>query len=268
MGCGIALALVMGAENSVILTDLSLELATLGKERIRDKLAKLVAKGKLESEKAESLLAKIKVANIEDLSACEVALEAIIERLSDKKTLFSKLFGICPKNTLFASNASSISITRIGEGLDRPVVGVHFFNPAEVMPLVEIVVGQGVPKEPIQRAKALMESIGKTPVEVTDSPGFVVNRILIPMINEAVGLLAEKVASAQDIDIAMRLGANHPMGPLALADLIGLDVCLSVMETLLADLKDEKYRPHALLAEMVNDGHLGRKSGQGFFSYG
>ncbi|MDR2301390.1 MAG: 3-hydroxybutyryl-CoA dehydrogenase, partial [Deltaproteobacteria bacterium] len=261
MGAGIALALVMGGEHSVTLTDLDMGLANLGKDKIRDKLEKLATKGKIDPAKAQEALERVKVASLEALSACEVALEAIIERLNDKRALFSKLSDICPKNTLFASNASSISITRIGEGLDRPVVGIHFFNPAELMPLVEIVAGPALPRKLIHKAKALIESIGKTPVLVTDSPGFVVNRLLIPMINEAVGLLAEKVASAQDIDLAMRLGANHPMGPLALADLIGLDVCLSIMETLRSDLRDEKYRPHALLAEMVKDGHLGRKSG-------
>jgi 3-hydroxybutyryl-CoA dehydrogenase len=268
MGAGIALAFAMSGEHSVILADLDLSLAKLGQERVRDKLGKLVSKGKIGEKKAEEALDRVKADKIEALSACDLVLEAIIERLEDKRMLFAKLIGLCPKRTIFASNYSSISMAKIGEGLDRPVVGVHFFNPAETMPVVEIVAAPEAPKTLLEELKALARSIGKTPVEVSDSPGFVVNRILIPMINEAASLLADNVASAEDIDTAMRLGANHPMGPLALADLIGLDVCLSILETLRDDLKDEKYLPHPLFREKVSEGSLGRKAGRGFFRYG
>ena len=169
--------------------------------------------------------------------------------------------------SLCASNTSSLSITKIGEGLDRPMIGMHFFNPADRMKLVEVIKGENTPQEMVDKVKAISVEIGKTPVEVKEAPGFVVNRILIPMINEAIGVLAAGTASAEDIDVAMQLGASHPMGPLHLGDLIGLDICLAIMEVLYNETKDEKYAPQPLLKQMVEEKKLGRKTGIGFFDY-
>ncbi len=268
MGSGIALAFAQAQGFNVVLTDIKDEYAAAGRARIASKLDKLAEKGKLTRDQADGILSRIETGAREKLAPCDLIVEAAIENMAAKKDLFRALSGICKQDAIFATNTSSLSITEIGQGLDRPVVGMHFFNPADMMKLVEVIAGVSTPPETIAKVKAIAESIGKTPVEVNEAAGFVVNRILIPMINEAVAILSEGVASADDIDTAMKLGANHPMGPLTLGDLIGLDVCLAIMEVLHAEMGEDKYRPHPLLRKMVRGGLLGRKTGRGFFEYG
>ena len=193
--------------------------------------------------------------------------EVALEKMEIKQAIFKELMGIVKKDCMFASNTSSLSITKIGEGLDRPMIGMHFFNPADRMKLVEVIRGENTPQEMVDKITAIATEIGKTPVQVKEAPGFVVNRILIPMINEAIGVLDAGTASAEDIDVAMQLGASHPMGPLHLGDLIGLDICLAIMEVLYNETKDEKYAPQPLLKKMVEEKKLGRKTGVGFFDY-
>ncbi|MCD3328468.1 3-hydroxybutyryl-CoA dehydrogenase, partial [Clostridium botulinum D/C] len=192
-----------------------------------------------------------------------------IENMEIKKQIFGELDKICKPQTILASNTSSLSITEVASATNRPekVIGMHFFNPAPVMKLIEVIRGMATSKETFDAVKEISTEIGKEPVEVAEAPGFVVNRILIPMINEAVGILAEGIASAEDIDTAMKLGANHPMGPLALGDLIGLDVCLAIMDVLYKETGDSKYRAHTLLRKYVRAGYFGRKSGRGFHDY-
>jgi 3-hydroxybutyryl-CoA dehydrogenase len=199
----------------------------------------------------------------------DLVIEAIVEKREAKASLFANLSSIAPSRVLFASNTSSISITALGHASGRPanLLGLHFFNPVPVLPLVEVVRGLETSEEAVQTAVAFAKAIGKTPVVVNDAPGFVANRILLPMINEAVYALQDGVASRESIDEVMKLGMAHPLGPLALADLIGLDICLDIMETLHRDFGDDKYRPAPLLRRMVDAGWLGRKAGQGFYAY-
>lgn len=267
MGSGIAQAFAQTEGYEVVLCDINMDFANGGKEKISKGLNKLVSKGKMEQAKCDAILAKISTGLKEAVADCDLVVEAALENMKLKKELFMDLQKICKKDAIFATNTSSLSITEISNGLDRAVVGMHFFNPAPVMKLVEVIAGETTPVETVDKIKKISEEIGKTPVEVNEAAGFVVNRILIPMINEAAGILAAGVASAEDIDTAMKLGANHPMGPLALGDLIGLDVVLAIMEVIESETGDPKYRPEPILRKMVRAGKLGRKTGIGFFNY-
>ena len=269
MGHGISQTLAL-AGIDVVMTDVAqaqLERATAA---ISGSLDRLVKKEKMSAEQKAAALARIRTAtDVGALKDCGLVIEAATENLPLKLKIFAQLDELAPAGAVIASNTSSISITRLAAATKRPakVIGMHFFNPVPVMALVELIRGLQTSDETYAAVEALSKKIGKAPVQVRNSPGFVVNRMLCPMINEAIFALAEGLASAEQIDQAMKLGANHPIGPLALCDLVGLDVELAVMQVLFEGFKDPKYRPAPLLVEMVEAGYLGRKTGRGFFTY-
>ena len=267
MGSGIAQAFAVCDGYEVYLCDINQQFADGGKAKIQKNLEKLVSKGKMEEAQKDAVLAKITTGVKDICTEADLVVEAALEVMDIKKQTFKELQDIVPADCIFATNTSSLSITEIGNGLDRPVIGMHFFNPAPVMKLIEVIRGQNTTDEMVAKVTAISEEIGKVPVEVNEAAGFVVNRILIPMINEAVCVLAAGVAEAEDIDTAMKLGCNHPMGPLHLADYIGLDICLAIMEVIYNEEGDSKYRPSPLLRKMVRAGKLGVKTGEGFFKY-
>jgi 3-hydroxybutyryl-CoA dehydrogenase len=269
MGSGIAqVAAQAGIE--VVLADATPELARRAVERLGATLGKLVEKGKMAADERARVLGRIRAAErLEDCAAADLAIEAIVESEAPKKEVFRKLDGLLAPHAILASNTSSISITALAAGTKRPAqfVGMHFMNPPPVMQLIEIIRGLQTSDATYQAALALAKRFGKTTVTARDSPGFIVNRILIPLLNEACFALQEGLASPEDIDTAVKLGLNHPMGPLTLADFVGLDTCLAIAEVLHRELGDDKYRPCPLLRKMVMAGHLGKKSGRGFYTY-
>ena len=266
MGQGIANAFAPAGYN-VTVCDIKIEWAQNGINKIGAKLDKLVSREKITAEKAEGIKANLTAGEYKDLADCDLIVEAVLEKMEIKKDLFKTLDEICKEDCIFGTNTSSLSVTEIANGIKHNVIGMHFFNPADRMKLVEVISGENTPVETKEAIIEYSKSLGKTPVEVAEGPGFVVNRILIPMINEACFIYQEGLASVEDIDTAMKLGANHPMGPLALGDLIGLDIVLDVMEVLYTETGDPKYRPCTLLKKMVRAGKLGQKTKQGFYSY-
>ena len=268
MGQGIAKAFAQTEGYEVMLCDIKQEWADGGKDKIVKGYAKLVEKGKVTQEQADAITSKITAGLKEDLCAdCDLIVEAVFESMEVKQTTFKELDAICKESCVFASNTSSLSITEIGNGVNRPVVGMHFFNPADRMKLVEVIAGVNTPAETVECIKKISAEIGKTAVQVNEAAGFVVNRILIPMINEAAFIKMEGVSDIEGIDNAMKLGANHPMGPLELGDFVGLDICLAIMDVLYKETGDSKYRACPLIRKMVRGGNLGVKSGKGFYVY-
>ncbi len=268
MGSGIAQT--MALHHDVVIRDIAPEALEAAKKKIEKGYNRNVEKGRMTEEDAKAAIARVTTTDdIKALKDCDLIVEAATENPKIKKAIFTELCETCDAKTILASNTSSLSITDIAAATKRPgkVIGMHFFNPVPAMKLVEVICGLNTDEETKKTVIDLAKEIGKTPVEVEEAPGFVVNRILIPMINEGISIVADGVASVEDVDTAMKLGANHPMGPLALADLIGLDVVLAIMDVLYDDYHDSKYRAHVLLRKMDRGGKLGCKSGEGFYNY-
>jgi len=269
MGNGIAQVCAMAAYQ-VLMRDVTLELAGKGLNTIRKSLDRMVKKGAISAKEKEATLSRVQLTEkLEDLKDIDFAIEAVTENIGVKEEVFKTLDSLCPPRVILASNTSSISITKIATFTKRPsqVMGIHFMNPVPVMKLIEVIEGLQTSQETSDLVVKLSEKLGKVPVVIKDSPGFVSNRVLMPMINEAVFALYEGVGSPEAIDTIMKLGANHPMGPLNLADLIGLDTCLYILHVMYDSFGDPKYRPCPLLVKMVDAGYLGRKAGKGFYNY-
>jgi len=270
MGSGISqVAALTGYD--IVMQDVSDEATSRGLGTIDKSLQRLVDREKITADAKDAAIRKIRTTtDLSDLADCDLVIEAATENMDLKLDLFEEIDKVSGPETIIASNTSSLSLTKLASVSNRPdkVIGMHFFNPVPMMALVEIIRALQTSDDTFTRVDELTRELGKTPVSVKDSPGFVVNRMLVPMINEAVFILYEGIASADEIDAAMKLGAGHPMGPLALADMIGIDVCLYVMNILLEEFGDSKFRPSPLLKQMVDAGYLGRKSGKGFFDYG
>lgn len=270
MGSGIAQAAAQVGGFSVIMNDIASEFVDKGFGVISKHLDRLVSKEKLTAVHKDEILGRIrKSTKIEDMKEADFMIEAAFENLDLKLAIFKRLDGVCRPGVILATNTSSISVTKIAASTKRPesVIGMHFFNPVPLMRLVEVIKGMSTSEETFETTCKLAEQFGKTPVGVSDSPGFLVNRMLLPMINEAVYALYEGIGTVESIDNAMKLGANHPMGPLELADLIGLDVCLNIMQVLYSGFADSKYRPCPLLKKYVDAGYLGKKTNRGFYDY-
>lgn len=269
MGSGIA-QVFAGANFDILLNDIDADRVTAGKTGIEHALGKLVAKDRITPDEVKSTLARIETTTaLEDLADCDLVIESATENQAIKKEIFTALSKLLKKDAIMATNTSSISITGLAAATDRPdkFIGIHFMNPVPVMKLVEIIRGIATSKETFEIAKSLVDRLGKTMAVSEDFPAFIVNRVLMPMINEAIYTLYEGVGSVEAIDTGLKLGANHPLGPLELADFIGLDTCLAIMQVLYEGLADSKYRPCPLLVKYVEAGWLGRKSGRGFYDY-